>query len=77
MSDDVVTLEMPWHRDGVSHVVYALRETEQMFRQGRRDDAIISLAHCLYVQTTEGGLDEESAKAWFGRLTEAAGVWGA
>lgn len=74
---EVVSIEMPWHREGISHLEYALRETEDIFRQGRRDDGIISLAHCLYVQATEGNrLDEDEAKAWFGRLTDAAGVWG-
>lgn len=73
---DVRQIEMPWHKEGISHLEYALRETEQIFRSGRTKDGIVSLAHCLYVQAVEGPqLDEEAARDWFGRLTDAAGAW--
>lgn len=78
MSDeaDIVTLEMPWTRSGMTHLEYALKETEEMFLKGRKADGIIGLAHCLYVQAVEPErLSADEARDWFGRVTRAAGCW--
>lgn len=84
---DVVPLEMPWVKKGMSHTEFTFRDAIENFDLAKREVApnirqeqlrcgIANLAHAWYVAVTDGGLmPADDARFLFDELTRLAGAW--
>lgn len=84
---EVVELEMPWHKSGMTHAEFTFRDAIENFQRARMEVmpavkaeqlkcGVANLAHAWYVAVTDGGLvDSDEARALFNELTNVAGAW--
>jgi hypothetical protein len=84
---EVVPLEMPWTKAGMSHTEFTFRDAIENFRNAKVEVmpsvkaeqlrcGVANVAHAWYVAVTDGGLlDSDEARALFNELTRLAGAW--